>query len=87
MLRTIRRPIMQSLTLPTLNAGEIAAHDATRIVGQVLETICPADNKPDGFEQVLLLSDGTRQNFRLAELHPANEFQRRRYVQAVIAGC
>jgi hypothetical protein len=78
---------MQSLTLPTLNAGEIVAHDATRIVGQVLETIYPADNKLDGFEQVLLLSDGTRQNFRLAELHPANEFERRWFVQAVIASC
>ena len=87
MLRTIRRLIMQSLTLPTLNAGEIVAHDVTRIVGQVLETIHPADDKLDGFEQVLLLSDGTRQNFRLVELHPANEFERRRYVQAVIAGC
>ena len=78
---------MQNLTLPTPNAGEIVAHDATRIVGQVLETIHPADDKLDGFEQVLLLSDGTRQNFRLVELHPANEFERRRYVQAVIAGC
>ncbi len=78
---------MQSLTLPTLDAGEIVAHDVKRIVGQVLETICPADNKPDEFEQVLLLSDGTRQSFRLAELHPANEYERRRYVRAVLASC
>lgn len=84
MLPTKRRLIMQSLTLPTLDAGEIMAHDPTCIVGQVVETIYPADNKPDAFEQVLLLPDGTRQNFRLVDLHPANEFERRRYVQAVI---
>lgn len=79
--------MMQNLTLPPLDAGEIVAHDAKRIVGQVLETIYPDDNQPDGFEQVLLLSDGTRQSFRLAELHPANEYERRRYVRAVLASC
>lgn len=75
---------MQNVTLPTLNAGEIMAHDAMRAVGQVVETIYPADNKQDGLEQVLLLPDGTRQNFRLAELRPANELERRRFVQTVI---
>lgn len=75
---------MQNVTLPTLNAGEIMAHDAMRTVGQVVETIYPADNKQDGLEQVLLLPDGTRQNFRLAELRPANELERRRFVQTVI---
>ena len=75
---------MQNVMLPTLNAGEIMAHDAMRAVGQVVETIYPADNKLDGLEQVLLLPDGTRQNFRLAELRPANEFERRRFVQTLI---
>jgi len=54
------------------------------IVGEVVETIHPADNKQDGVEQVLLLPDGTRHNFRLVELRPANEFETRRFVQAVI---
>ncbi len=76
---------MQSLTLPTLNAGEIMAHDATRVVGQVVGTIYPADNKPEGLEQVLLLPDGTQQNVRLVELRPANAFETRRFVQAVMA--
>ncbi len=75
---------MQSLMLPTLDAGEIMAHDATCVVGQVVETIYPANHQEDTLEQVLLLPDGTRQNFRLVELHPANELERRRYVQAVI---
>lgn len=75
---------MQNVMLPTLNAGEIMAHDAMRTVGQVVETIYPADNKLDGLEQVLLLPDGTRQNFRLAELRPANEFERRGFVQTRI---
>jgi hypothetical protein len=70
--------------LPTLNAGEIMAHDAMCTVGQVVETIYPADKKLDGLEQVLLLPDGTRQNFRLTELRPANEFERRRFVQTLI---
>jgi hypothetical protein len=69
---------------PTLNAGEIMAHDATHIVGQVVETACPADNTLDGFEQVLLLPDGSRQNFPLAELRPANELERRRFAQTLI---
>ncbi len=85
MLRAIRRLIMQSLTLPTLNAGEIMAHDATRIVGQVVGTIYPEDNKLDGLDQVLLLPDGTQQKVRLVELRPANEFETRRFVQAMIA--
>jgi len=75
---------MQSMTLPILNAGEIMAHDATRIVGSVVETIYPPDNKLDGFKQVLLLPDGTRQSFRLLELQPASELERRRFVQAVM---
>ena len=75
---------MQKVILPTLDAGEIMAHDAMRIVGQVMETIYPDDNKPEGLEQVLLLPDGTRQNVRLAELRPANEFERRRFVQTLI---
>lgn len=75
---------MQSPSLPTLDSGEIVAHEATRTVGQVVETIYPADDKPNGFEQVLLLADGTRQCFRLMELRAANEFERRRFVQAVI---
>lgn len=75
---------MQNVMLPTLNAGEIVAHDATRTVGQVVETIYPADHQPDGVAQVLLLPDGTRQNFRLAELRPANEVERRRFAQTLI---
>jgi len=75
---------MQNVMMPTLNAGEIMAHDAMRTVGQVVETIYPADNKPDGLEQVLLLPDGSRQNFRLAELRPANEFERRQFAQTLI---
>ena len=75
---------MRNVMLPTLNAGEIMAHDAMRTVGQVVETIYPADDKPDGLEQVLLLPDGTRQNFRLAELRPANELERRRFAQTMV---
>jgi len=75
---------MQKVMLPTLNAGEIMAHDVMRIVGQVVETIYPADNQLDGCEQVLSLPDGTRQSFRLAELRLANEFERRRFVQTAI---
>ena len=75
---------MQNVKLPTLNAGEIVVHDVMRIVGQILETIYPADNEPNGCEQVLLLPDGSRQNFRLAELRPANEVERRRFVQTAI---
>jgi hypothetical protein len=75
---------MQNVMLTTLNAGEIMAHDLMRLVGQVVETIYPADNPLDGCEQVLLLPDGTRQSFRLAELRLANEFERRRFVQTAI---
>ena len=75
---------MQNVMLPTLSAGEIVAHDVMRIVGQVLETIYPADKQLDGCGQVVLLPDGTRQNFRLAELRLANELERRRFVQTAI---
>jgi anti-sigma factor ChrR (cupin superfamily) len=75
---------MRNVMLPTLNAGEIMAHDAMRAVGQVVETIYPADNQQAGLEQVLLFPDGTRQNFRLAELRPANEIERRRFAQTLI---
>ena len=81
MLGVSTETVMQNVKLPTLNNGEIMTHDATRIVGQVVETIHPAEDKLDGFDQVLLLPDGTRQNFRLVELRPANEFERRRFVQ------
>lgn len=75
---------MKSLTLPILDAGEIMAHDTTCIVGQVVETIYPPANQPEALEQVLLLPDGSRQNFRFVDLHPANELERRRYAQAAI---
>ena len=70
--------------LPMLNAGEIMAHDATRVVGEVVKTIHPADNNADGLEQVLLLPDGTRHSYRLEELRPATESETRRFVLAVL---
>jgi hypothetical protein len=71
---------MQNAQLPILNAGEIMVHDATRTIGQVVETIYPPDNRLNGFEQVLRLLDGTRQQFLLAELRPANHVEARPFV-------
>ncbi len=75
---------MQSAPLPTLNAGEIMVHDDTRTIGQVVETIYPPDNKLNGFEQVLLLPDGTHRKFRLVELRPANQAETRPFVLAML---
>ena len=75
---------MQSVLSPILNAGEIMVHDATRTIGQVVETIYPPDNKLNGFEQVLLLSDGTQRKFRLAELRAANQVETRPFVLAML---
>ena len=75
---------MQSVLLPTLNAGEIMVHDATRTIGQVVETIYPPDNELNGFEQVLLLPDGTQRKFRLVELRPANQVETRPFVLAML---
>lgn len=71
---------MQHAQMPILNAGEIMVHDATRTMGQVVETIYSSDNQRNAFEQVLLLLDGTRQQFRLAELRPASHVEARPYV-------
>ena len=75
---------MQSVLLPTLNAGEIMVHDATRTIGQVVETIYPPDNKLNGFEQVLLLPDGTQRQYRLAELRHANQVETRPFMLAML---
>lgn len=71
---------MQDTQLSTLNAGAIMVHDATRTIGQVVETVRPVDNRLNGFEQVLQLLDGTQQTFRLAELRPANQIEARSFV-------
>jgi hypothetical protein len=70
---------MRSVKLPTLKAGEIMAHEATNTVGQVVGTVYPPDNKLKGFQQVLLLPNGTRQMFPLVELRPATEAELRRF--------
>jgi hypothetical protein len=75
---------MQSVKLPTLNAGEIMVHDGTRSIGQVVETVYPPDNKPSEFEQVLSLLDGTQRTFRLAELRPTNQGETRAFVVSVV---
>ena len=75
---------MQSATLPTVDAGEIMTHVATHVVGQVVETIRRGDNRLEGLEQVLLLSDGTRHSFRLAELRPATGFETRQFALAAM---
>ena len=75
---------MQSVKLPTLNAGEIMVHDGTHSIGQVVETVYPPDNKLNGFEQVLALLDGTQRTFSLAELRPANQVEARSFVLAVV---
>ena len=75
---------MQSVLLPILNAGEIMVHDATRTIGQVVETIYPPDNELNGFEQVLLLPDGTQRKFRLVELRVANQVETRPFMLAML---
>jgi hypothetical protein len=75
---------MQSVNMPVLNAGEIMVHDATRTIGQVVETIYPPDNKLNGFEQVLVLADGTQHKFRLVDLRPANQVEARPFVLAMV---
>jgi hypothetical protein len=75
---------MQSAKLPILNSGEIMVHDATRTMGQVVETIYPADDKLNEFKQVLSLLDGTQRQFRLVELRPANRVEARPFVVAVV---
>jgi hypothetical protein len=70
---------MQSVKMPTLQEGQILVHDASHTIGQVVETICPVDNKLNGFEQVLLLHDGTRLKFRLVELRPATKAEARHF--------
>ena len=75
---------MQSVLLPILNAGEIMVHDATRTIGQVVETIYSPDNDLNGFEQVLLLPDGTQRKFRLAELRLANQVESRPFMLAML---
>jgi hypothetical protein len=71
---------MQHAQTPILHAGEIMVHDATHTIGQVVDTIHSPDNELRGFEQVLQLLDGTRQQFRLAELRPASLVETRPYV-------
>ena len=75
---------MQSAQLPVLHAGEIMVHDASRIIGQVVETIYPPDDKLNGFEQVLALLDGTQRKFRLAELRPANQAEAKPFVVGLV---
>lgn len=72
---------MQSSILSVWNAGEIVAHKATNVVGQIVETINDASNE---IAQVLQLPDGTRHSFRAEELRPANGIETRRFVQAVM---
>jgi len=75
---------MQSVNLPILNAGEIMVHDASHTIGQVVETIYPPDDKPNGFEQVLMLLDGTRHQFRLVELRRASRVEVRPFVVELV---
>jgi len=75
---------MQNTPLPIHHAGEIMVHDATRTIGQLVETICPPDKKPNAFEQVLSLADGTQRKFHLAELRPANQVEARPFVLAAV---
>jgi hypothetical protein len=82
--RQHRKSYMQSAQLPVLNAGEIMVHDASRIIGQVVETIYPPDNALNGFEQVLSLLDGTQRKFRLIELRPANQVEARPFVVGLV---
>jgi len=58
--------------MPILHEGEVMVHTATKTVGRIVDTIYPPDNKREKFEQVLLLQDGTRRQFRLVELTPAS---------------
>lgn len=75
---------MQSSILSVWNTGEIVAHKATNIVGQIVETIHPSDDSSNEIAQVLQLPDGTRHSFRAEELRPANGIETRRFVQAVM---
>lgn len=75
---------MQNAQLPILNVGEIMVHDASRTIGQLVETIYPSDKRVSGFEQVLSLSDGTQRKFQLAELRPANQVEARPFVLAAV---
>ena len=75
---------MQDMQLSTLNAGAIMVHDATRTIGQVVETLRAENNHLNGFEQVLQLLDGTQQKFSLAELRPANQIEARSFVVELV---
>jgi len=70
---------------PILHAGEIMVHDATRTIGQVVETIYPSENLQVGSEQVLQLLDGTRQQFRLEELRIASLVELKPFVLEFVA--
>jgi hypothetical protein len=75
---------MENAKMPTLDAGQIMVHDATRTIGQVVETIYPAENPMNGYQQVLSLLDGTQHKFPQAELRPANRVEARPFVLAVV---
>ena len=62
-----------SAKLPILHEGEIMVHTKTRTIGRVVGTIYPPDNQLEKFEQVLVLTDGSRRQFRLVELVAAAE--------------
>jgi hypothetical protein len=48
-------------------------HPDTHTIGQVVDTIYPPDNHLERFLQVLRLMDGSHRQFRLVELHLADD--------------
>ena len=61
-------------------------HPDTQTVGVVVDSVHPPDNKLEQFEQVLLLADGTRRQFRLLELYPATSVAIEKFWETAVFG-
>jgi hypothetical protein len=65
----------------TLHEWAIMVHDDTWTMGQVVETIYPANGNLMRLEQVLVLKDGSHCKFLLTELRRANEAEVREFLR------
>ena len=74
------------MSATTLHEWAIMVHEASGVVGQVVETIYPADGEPTRIEQMLVLTDGTHWKFRLIELRLATESEAHQFLSTEANG-
>jgi hypothetical protein len=67
------------LTMPMLLKGEFVIHAKTRVVGQVPDDVQLPRGHIANHKQEVVLKDGSRRRFPLAELQLADDFQVREF--------